>query len=572
MTEKVEFRKIYRENRIKGRTESKSLQNFTQKDNVRMSCLYELCNFFKVYETFWWIHHLKSMSRSALEKQLLRQQAEALKAQSLANYQLNHSYSSFYYGQQTAPVSSDIYSSAGIYIPLVTGDDEEYEDPQHKPNALTIHGNSTNFNINSLLYNNIMENEYFRALYQLRTYHEVIGEIQRSVKHVEPWQTGTSRFPSSAFCLMVKFLLMRLTLKQMNGLLNFEGCSFVRAIGFLYLRYTCAPAELWKYYEPYLEDNEEIQPCSDKSVKMSVGQYITKLLTDMQYYGTTLPRIPVPIERKIKVLLLLLDQKQRRRKQNLKMKEKFTTATKVRAIYSDNENEPAWYDAVIDSIDQENANTYWVTYPEYGNSAAVDLGDMELITVNHDVDSKNKNEYREEREGKTNRNTRSCSRSHSRSRSHSSNHNKNERNRSQSRERKDRRSRSPQRRYTHSPDRRSHSNSREHNHTNRTDKANKTDDLLAKVIQSERDASAAVGRNYGHRPTSYKGALSMKLDRYTVRKKSPSPERGQRKNRKRSRSPESSPPKAVKANLESSIEQSSRLKILRDKYGDASAK
>jgi hypothetical protein len=29
--------------------------------------------------------------------------------------------------------------------------------------------------------------------------------------------------------------------------------------------------------------------------------------------------------------------------------------------------------------------------------------------------------------------------------------------------------------------------------------------LLQKVLKSEREASAAIGRNYGHRPASYKG-------------------------------------------------------------------
>jgi hypothetical protein len=214
---------------------------------------------------------------------------------------------------------------------------------------------------------------------------------------------------------------------------------------------------------------------------------------------------------------------------------------------------------------------YWVTYPEYGNSAAVDLGDMELITAatHHDTNSKSKTEHRDDQEINTNRNNRN----RSRSRSRSSSFNQYDRKRSRSRERRHRRdnSRSPRRSHRHSPSR-SRSDSRERNRINHIDKSNKTDDLLAKVIQSERDASAAVGRNYGHRPTSYKGALSMKLDRYTVRKKSPSPERGQRRNRKRSRTPEKSPPKVSKPNLDSSIEQSSRLKTLKEKYGDASAK
>ena len=60
--------------------------------------------------------------------------------------------------------------------------------------------------------------------------------------------------------------------------------------------------------------------------------------------------------------------------------------SQVRAIYSDEENEPAWYDAVIDSRDKEAeesslccSHKYWVTFTEYGNTTSVDLGDIELI-------------------------------------------------------------------------------------------------------------------------------------------------------------------------------------------------
>jgi pre-mRNA-splicing factor 38B len=57
----------------------------------------------------------------------------------------------------------------------------------------------------------------------------------------------------------------------------------------------------------------------------------------------------------------------------------------VMAIYSDDENEPAWYEAVIDSRDREGeensfggGHRYWVTFSAYGNSESVDLGDMKL--------------------------------------------------------------------------------------------------------------------------------------------------------------------------------------------------
>lgn len=50
------------------------------------------------------------------------------------------------------------------------------EDESCRSKVFEVHGNSTNFNINSLLYNNILQSDYFKALYQLRTYHETIGE------------------------------------------------------------------------------------------------------------------------------------------------------------------------------------------------------------------------------------------------------------------------------------------------------------------------------------------------------------------------------------------------------------
>ena len=51
------------------------------------------------------------------------------------------------------------------------------EEQAKKKEELPIHGNQSTYNINTLLYNNIMESEYFQALYQLETYHQVIGKL-----------------------------------------------------------------------------------------------------------------------------------------------------------------------------------------------------------------------------------------------------------------------------------------------------------------------------------------------------------------------------------------------------------
>lgn len=54
----------------------------------------------------------------------------------------------------------------------------------------------------------------------LKTYHEVVDEIYYRVDHAEPLSPGTARIPSTCFCLLQKFFLMRLTMKQMQGLLK----------------------------------------------------------------------------------------------------------------------------------------------------------------------------------------------------------------------------------------------------------------------------------------------------------------------------------------------------------------
>ncbi|THG05980.1 hypothetical protein TEA_000238 [Camellia sinensis var. sinensis] len=161
---------------------------------------------------------------------------------------------------------------------------------------------------------NILSSDYFKELYRLKTYHEVIDEIYNQVDHVEPWMTGNCRGPSTSFCLLYKFFTMKLTVKQMHGLLkhqdspyirfideiynqvdhvepwmtgNCRGPStsfcllykfftmkltvkqmhgllkhqdspYIRCVGFLYLRYAADPKTLWNWFEPYVKDEEMV--------------------------------------------------------------------------------------------------------------------------------------------------------------------------------------------------------------------------------------------------------------------------------------------------------------------------
>ncbi|XP_059309394.1 pre-mRNA splicing factor SR-like 1 isoform X5 [Lycium ferocissimum] len=143
---------------------------------------------------------------------------------------------------------------------------------------------------------NILSSDYFRDLLRLKTYHEVIDEIYNQVDHVEPWMTGNCRGPSTAFCLLYKFFTMKLTVKQMHGLLKHPDSPYIRAVGFLYLRYLADFKTLWSWYEPYLKDDEEFSPGS--SGKMTtMGVYVRDLFLGQYYFDTLLPRIPVPVMR-----------------------------------------------------------------------------------------------------------------------------------------------------------------------------------------------------------------------------------------------------------------------------------
>ncbi|KAJ4706848.1 pre-mRNA-splicing factor 38B [Melia azedarach] len=145
---------------------------------------------------------------------------------------------------------------------------------------------------------NILSSDYFKELYRLKTYHEVIDEIYNQVDHVEPWMTGNCRGPSTAFCLLYKFFTMKLTVKQMHGLLKHQDSPYIRAIGFLYLRYAADAKTLWNWFEPYLRDEEEFSPGSNGRVT-TMGVYVRDLLLGQYYFDTLFPRIPVPVMRQV---------------------------------------------------------------------------------------------------------------------------------------------------------------------------------------------------------------------------------------------------------------------------------
>nr|CCA22193.1 premRNAsplicing factor 38B putative [Albugo laibachii Nc14] len=367
---------------------------------------------------------------------------------------------------------------------------------------------------------------------------------------------------------------MRLTMRQMQGLLKHTDSPYIRVVGFLYIRYACDPEKLWSWFEPYLDDPEEFNASANvnlqtyetlfsKSERLplvfcsTIGAWLKSILEENNYFGTILPRIPKKIQDSIKVKLLLHARKKEREKANASITHLLEPGVKIRAMYADEDNEPAMYGAVIDAVNQD--NTFWVTFPEYGNSEKVTLGDIELDAPKYRSSSVSRDRHH--------RKSRSTSPRNSRSRSIRGRHSR-RRKVSRSASRSASRSRKRPRR----SDRRDRSYSRSLSQSE--NRSNLTEDLLQQVRKNERRKAEAVGRDYAARPASYKGSLSLKLDRFTTRKRSVSPKR--RNDIIKART--SSTPAIEKdvrideKNPQRSKEAEDRLKKLRELYGDASSK
>mmetsp|Transcript_1534 Transcript_1534/g.2835 ORF Transcript_1534/g.2835 Transcript_1534/m.2835 type:complete len:340 (-) Transcript_1534:1306-2325(-) len=187
----------------------------------------------------------------------------------------------------------------------------------------------------------------------------------------------------------------------MQLLLDHPDSPYIRGIGFLYLRYVGDPQTVYEWIEPYLYDEEPITVAANahknnqrrQQEPETVGDLVRRLFSQRDYYGTMLPRLPIHIERDIQVKLLLAEKIQNRAKKHLSNRKTMdyfqTLGSRVMALYGDEENPTQWYEAVVDRVITRNEETsqplktpkFIVTFPEYGNTETVTLGEMEMIGV-----------------------------------------------------------------------------------------------------------------------------------------------------------------------------------------------
>ncbi|KAG7370578.1 PRP38 family protein [Nitzschia inconspicua] len=288
-------------------------------------------------------------------------------------------------------------------------------------NVMPLWGPDDSFHLNSMLLQNLIRSSYFqKCCRDLTDWSALVDEVYYQVQHVEPFSaaSGNNRDPSAAFCLLLRLMTLRCTTHQMKMLLDHPDSPYIRAIGFLYLRFVGDPKDVYQWIEPYLYDEEPIavtvnaqkkqkgsqyqqqqqshpsygrgrSSASSHSEPETIGEYVRKLFSEREYYGTMLPRLPVHIERDIQVKLLLAEKIQRRAQKHLAdrdtMNEFQRIGAIVMALYGDDENPVTWYEAVVDRVVTRNEETgqalkvpkFIVTFPEYGNTETVLLGEME---------------------------------------------------------------------------------------------------------------------------------------------------------------------------------------------------
>lgn len=204
-------------------------------------------------------------------------------------------------------------------------EEEEEEDEQvvdshgvKRSNTLPFWGNANNMNLNPLIFTNITSSPYFKVnLVTFKTYHQIVDEIYYKVDHLEPWERGSRKtsgqtgmcggvrgvgaggIVSSAFCLLFKLYTLKLTRKQLMGLLNHCDSPYIRGLGFMYIRFTQPPPDLWDWFAEYLDDEEEIDVKAGGGKATTIGEMLIAFLTKLEWFDTRFPRIPVNVQKQI---------------------------------------------------------------------------------------------------------------------------------------------------------------------------------------------------------------------------------------------------------------------------------
>lgn len=302
------------------------------------------------------------------------------------------------------------------------------------------------------------------------SFEELIKEIIKEVHHLEPWAEGCARLPSSAYCILLKLFLIRLTETEVYNMIGYRGNPYVRGMGILYLRYGCKSDEIWSWIGHYIDDEEEIGICWNPNKKTTIGNFIKDIMCNTKYFDTILPRIPIKYEREIKANIYKHEIIKKRNMNNEKLKNKIEIGTQVKSFYS---MDCEWYSGTVIGI-REISKTYKIRYDEYNNEEYRSIYMIKLLNNDNEYDSESNSDY----DGRNNRD---------------------------------------RIRYSDNSD-----------NSGGDSEYDEDVDILKRIKEEERKGVIAEGKNYADKVGSTKRNLILPFDRYTARSRSRSrsPPRG----------------------------------------------
>jgi pre-mRNA-splicing factor 38B len=171
--------------------------------------------------------------------------------------------------------------------------DDKTEDQEGKaslPNKLPIWNNSKVMNLPDIMYKNILQSQYFKDLYEISVYHEAIEEIISSVNNLLPTKGLVSNQPSDAMCLLYKLFTLKLTKRQLEGMLSHKNV-YVKAMALLYVRLTIPPKYQWIWYKNFIDSEQKIEYLPKEVI--TLGEFTIGIIREQRFLKTLLfPRIP----------------------------------------------------------------------------------------------------------------------------------------------------------------------------------------------------------------------------------------------------------------------------------------
>jgi len=161
-------------------------------------------------------------------------------------------------------------------------------------------------NFSPILRTQIEKSLYFKSLLAMTDPLQVLEDIYHHAHHAEVYTKKEDTEPSTLFCCLYRLISMKLPEAELRSLLVRTDSPYLRAVGFLYIRFS-NPKDAWPCFRDYLFDMQEFFPGVCKLKSQTLGRWIEGLLAYDKYYGTQLPRIPHTLKQHLVVWLAQIE-------------------------------------------------------------------------------------------------------------------------------------------------------------------------------------------------------------------------------------------------------------------------